>query len=133
MSTTQIRDWEGTPLQEVDLEALKRWAIDYLHSAQRELPAFDEFVEGYGDTTAVELTLGVVSSDVGAGQLYFLVPVSLIASLSDGSTQTFAGCYTLHLARPQLQAVPPFRPMSIQHANIVQAGDEAEPSAAYCQ
>jgi len=102
-------------------------------AAQRELPAFDEFVEGYGDTTAVELTLGVVSSDVGAGQLYFLVPVSLIASLSDGSTQTFAGCYTLHLARPQLQAVPPFRPMSIQHANIVQAGDEAEPSAAYCQ
>ena len=102
-------------------------------AAERELPPFDEFVQGYGDTTSVEVTLGTVSSDVGAGQLYFLVPVSLVGSLSDGSVQMFTGCYRLHLARPQLQAVPPFRPMGVQHANIVQVDDEAQPSAAYCQ
>lgn len=37
---------------------------------------------------------------------------------SDGSVQTFVGCYTLHLARPQLQAIPPFSPMGIQRASI---------------
>jgi len=41
---------------------------------------------------------------------------------------------TLHLARPQLQAVPPFRPMAIQHANII-AVDDGQPevsSSAFC-
>ena len=98
-------------------------------AAQRELPSFDEFVQGYGETTSVEVTLGVASSDVGAGQLYYTVPIRAVAWTSDGSVQTFVGCYALHLARPQLQAVPPFRPMGIQHADI-DLVDDGEPNLA---
>ncbi len=104
-------------------------------AAQRELPPFDEFASGFAETVFVEVTLGGVSSDVGAGQIYFMVPVSVVASLTDGTMQMFAGCYTLHLARPQLQAVPPFRPMAIQHANLVVV-DDVQPdlaSTAVCQ
>jgi len=103
-------------------------------AAQRELAPFEDFAQGFADTASMEVTLGAVATDVGAGQLYFTVPISLVASLSDGSSQMFAGCFTLHLARPQLQAVPPFRPMAIQHANII-AVDDGQPdvsSSAFC-
>jgi hypothetical protein len=96
-------------------------------AAERELPPFDDFVNGYADTASVELTLGQGGSGVGAGQLYFTVPVTLVATMSDGSVHTFVGCYTLHLARPQLQAVPPFSPMGIQRASI-QAVDNDAPT-----
>jgi hypothetical protein len=92
-------------------------------AAERELAPFDEFVSGYADTASVELTLGEGGSGVGAGQLYFTVPVTLVATMTDGSLQTFVGCYTLHLARPQLQAIPPFRPLSIQRADIAAVDD----------
>ena len=80
------------------------------------------------------MTLGNAGGDVGAGQLYYTVPVRLVAPMSDGSVQTFAGCYTLHLARPQLQAVPPYHPLGIQYASIdlVQEGDVDSSSAAAC-
>lgn len=95
-------------------------------AAERELPAFDDFVQGYADTASVDLTLGDVGEGVGAGQLYFSVPVTLMAAMLDGSTQTFVGCYTLHLGRPQLQAVPPFRPLGIQRARIEAVDDGAD-------
>src|SRR5205807_10194686 len=80
----------------------------------------------YADTASVDLTLGDIGTGVGAGQLYFTVPVTLVATLTDGSSQTFVGCYTLHLARPQLQAVPPFHPLAIQRASIQQVEDSAD-------
>jgi hypothetical protein len=97
-------------------------------AAERELPPFDVFASGYADTVAVDLTLGDVGSGAGAGQLYYTVPVTLVASMSDGSIQTFVGCYTLHLGRPQLQAVPPFQPLGIQSASV-EAVDNAAPTA----
>src|SRR5262249_37459132 len=68
-----------------------------------QLPPFDQFAQGYANTAFVDLAVGHVGTGVGAGQLYFTVPVTLVATMSDGSIQTFVGCYTLHLARPQLQ------------------------------
>jgi MftR C-terminal domain len=38
-------------------------------AAAAELPPFDQFVLGYGDTASVDLTLGDVGGGVGAGQL----------------------------------------------------------------
>jgi hypothetical protein len=95
-------------------------------AADRELPPFQDFQQGYADTAFVDATLGDVGSGVGAGQLYFTVPVALVATMADGSTQTFVGCYTLHLARPQLQAVPPFHPLAIQRATIDQVDNDAD-------
>jgi hypothetical protein len=102
-------------------------------AAERELAPFGDFAAGYADTASVALTLGEGGSGVGAGQLYFTVPVTLVASMSDGSVQTFVGCYTLHLARPQLQAVPPFRPLGIQRAAIDVVDNDAATDALMAQ
>jgi hypothetical protein len=102
-------------------------------AAETQLPPFDEFQQGYADTTSVQLTTGDVGSGVGAGQLYFSVPVTLVATTSDGSTQTFVGCYTLHLARPSFQVLPPYRPMAIQQAVIQQVDNNADTLAAMGQ
>jgi hypothetical protein len=95
-------------------------------SAATELPPFDDFVAGYADTASVVVSQGQGGSGVGAGQLYFTVPVTLVATTSDGSVQTFVGCYTLHLGRPQLQAVPPFQPLGIQRAATNQVDNDAD-------
>jgi hypothetical protein len=101
-------------------------AYAYWEPGSPDLPPFDEFEQGYADTVSVDLTIGDVVGGVGAGQLYFSVPVTLVATIGDGSTQTFVGCYILHLGRPQLQAVPPFQPMAIQRANVRQVDADAD-------
>jgi hypothetical protein len=101
-------------------------AYGYWEPGSPDLPPFDQFEQGYADTVSVDLTIGDVVGGVGAGQLYFSVPVTLVATISDGSTQTFVGCYILHLGRPQLQAIPPFQPMAIQRANVRQVDADAD-------
>jgi len=82
------------------------------------LPAFTDFVAGYEDTVSVQLYTGTETTDAGAGQWYYQVPVVLISELSSGETQTFAGCYVLHLSNPGIQGEPPFQSLGIQSANI---------------
>jgi hypothetical protein len=94
-------------------------------AAERELPSFEDFANGYAETASVMLSLGEGGGGVGAGQLYFTVPVTLVSTMADGSTQTFVGCYTLHVSRPQLQAVPPFRPLGIMRARIDAVDNDA--------
>ena len=79
---------------------------------------FDAFQQGYADTASVKLSTGKVTSGAGAGQRYYSVPVVLQAQTTSGGTQTFAGCYQLHLASPQIQATPPFQPLAIQSASL---------------
>jgi hypothetical protein len=45
--------------------------------------------------------------------LYWSVPAVVLSTTTTG-TQSFVGCYTVHLARPEIQAEPPFKPMAIQ-------------------
>ena len=101
-------------------------AYSYWEPTSADLPSFDDFQQGYADTLSVDVTMGDVGSGVGAGQLFFSVPVTLLATRSDASTQTFVGCYILHLARPQIQAVPPFHPMGIQRASVFEVADDAD-------
>jgi hypothetical protein len=101
-------------------------------AAGDKLPAFDQFQQGYADTTSVQLTIGTVGGDAGAGQLYYTVPIVLIATHTGGAAQTFAGCYTLHLSQPAVQGVPPYHPLAIVAAGIQQvaAGANAADLAA---
>ena len=78
------------------------------------VPPFSQFEQGYQDTATVDVTIGVVGGDVGAGQIYYTVPVVLQVHTTAGKGQTFAGCYTLHLPKPDFQAAPPFQPLAIQ-------------------
>lgn len=95
-------------------------------AAAAQLGPFDDFAAGYANTEFVDLTTGDVGSGVGAGQIYFSVPVTLMATQSDASVQTFVGCYTLHIGRPQIQAAPPFQPLAIQRADVQQVDNSED-------
>jgi hypothetical protein len=82
-------------------------AYSYWESNAQGLPPFDQFQQGYANTASVQLTLGPVSSSAGAGQLYYQVPITQVAKTTSNVTQTFVGCYTLHLASPDIQSTPP--------------------------
>ncbi len=100
------------------------------------LAPFPQFKDGYANTRSVKLTIGTVTTDAGAGQRYASVPVTLVASMADGSSQTFVGCYVTHLASPDIQANPPFHPMSISRATVkqVDASDDTNAMmATICQ
>ncbi len=92
-----------------------------------QLPPFDQFEKGYADTTSVQATLGTISGDVGAGQIYYSIPVAINTTMNSGQGQIFVGCYVLHLARPEIQATPPFQPLAIASAkvNLIQSGQDA--------
>jgi heat shock protein HslJ len=87
-------------------------------AAGGNVPAYDTFKQGYAETASVQLFSGQVTSDAGAGQLNYTLPVVLTAQTTGGATQTFAGCYRLHLSNPGIQAMPPFRPLAIRSANV---------------
>jgi hypothetical protein len=73
-----------------------------------------------------------VSSDAGAGQFYYSVPVTLRAQ-TGGGLQTFVGCYVLHLANPGIQAAPPYQPLSVRSASVTQVANNAGANALMAQ
>jgi hypothetical protein len=98
-------------------------------AAASELPSFDRFAAGFAETEGVRLTLGEIGGDAGAGQLHYAVPTRLDARLRDGRTESFVGCYRLHIGRPQIQAAPPFQPLAIEGAIVKQVGPDEDADA----
>jgi len=68
---------------------------------------YDQFQQGYQNTALVQVTLGTISGDAGAGQRYWTVPAALVAQTTDGKTQTFAACYTYTWAAPTFRLCRP--------------------------
>jgi hypothetical protein len=97
-------------------------------AAARTLPPYPQFAAGYDKTASVKLTIGQIRGDVGAGQLYYIVPLVMIAQTTSGTTQTFSACYSLHLARPEIQAVEPFLPLAIEAATVRQVANGSDMS-----
>ena len=103
-------------------------AYAYWESGASQLPAFTPFQAGYANTKSVTLLTKPGTIGAGAGQTYYSVPAVITASNTDGTTTTFAGCYTLHLGSPNAQATPPFQPVAIQSARITQAASGSNTS-----
>jgi hypothetical protein len=82
------------------------------------LPPFPLYRQGYSNTVSVDLTIGNGSENFGAGQIYFNLPVTLQAKSANNFSQSFVGCYTLHLGRPEIQTAPPFHPLAISGAAV---------------
>ncbi len=104
-------------------------AYSYWQSTAPNLPSLDQFTQGYSTTQVVTPTFGLVTPDAGAGQFHYMVPVTLKTALSDGSQQTFVGCYFLHLSSPDAQATLPFQPLAIESANVKQVANDADTGA----
>jgi heat shock protein HslJ len=101
-------------------------AYSYWEPTSTQRPAYTDFKNGYAGTQAVRLTLGSMTGGVAAGNLYAAVPVTFIAQTTGGQTQTFVGCYLLHLGQPAVQGTPPFQPWSIRSANVAQVANDAD-------
>jgi len=84
-------------------------------------PKFAAFQQGYADTKSVKVSFGKATSEGAAGSTYWSLPVSLDALSTSGKHSYFAGCYTLRLANPAIQAAPPFEPLHITDGKLKSA------------
>lgn len=85
--------------------------------------SYDSYAAGFKDTDTVTAVFGTVSSDAGAGQFYYSVPLGMVVKTTTNTTQTFVGCYTLHLANPGMQGTLPFQPLGITKGHFKQVAN----------
>ena len=98
-------------------------AYSYWQNPSTTVGSYASYAAGYSDTETVTATFGTVVSDAGAGQYHYQVPLAMIVLTTSSSTQTFVGCYTLHLANPGMQATPPFEPLGITKGHFTQVAN----------
>lgn len=92
-------------------------------------PDYTTFVRGYVDTTYVAITVGPPTTQAGAGNVYANTPVALQATMQDGSTRTFVGCYVLHHTNPGADPRPDASLWKLTGANINVAQTGATPAS----
>ncbi|MBD9492366.1 hypothetical protein [Ensifer sp. ENS01] len=78
---------------------------------------FKAFTRGYERTVSVEIKVGKVKTEAGAGSIYSAVPVAVKSIEKRGRVRFFAGCYVARIINPSLQ-VPPFTPYQIEAARL---------------
>jgi hypothetical protein len=84
-------------------------------------PPYKQFLQGYGDTALVTVAVGKVFMDAGAGNRYATFPVVLTARHTNGSTQLFSGCYTMHRVAEGISDDPNDELWSISAAKLAVA------------
>jgi len=87
---------------------------------------YEAFAKGFADTESVDILMGRSTSEGAAGSTYYSLPVAIDAVSRDGTHRQYAGCYTLRLANPQIQATPPFVPMHIEKGELKPASGELQ-------
>ncbi|MGA2488594.1 MAG: hypothetical protein ABSF99_00195 [Anaerolineales bacterium] len=90
---------------------------------------YEPYAAGYANTDSITATFGTVQSEGAAGSLYYKVPLAEKVLTTSSTTQTFVGCYTLHLAQPAVQGTPPFQPMGLISGNFNQVDNSADINA----
>jgi hypothetical protein len=88
-------------------------AYSYWQNPATTVGNYDNYAAGFNDTGSVTATFGTVSSDAGAGQFHYQIPVAMKVLTTSNTQQTFVGCYTLHLSNPGIQGALPFEPLGI--------------------
>jgi len=99
-------------------EYLRAWSYFEHEDGIDQQADFEAFAAGYQDTESVQLIVGPEVTEGAAGTIYYAIPAAIEATMADGTTARFAGCYTLRLAQPAVQATPPFRPMAITEGEL---------------
>jgi hypothetical protein len=101
-------------------------AYSYWQNPANSLGPYDPYANGYADTTSISVTFGTFTSDPGAGQLNYKVPLAMRVLTTSNSTQTFVGCFTLHLSQPSIQGVYPFAPLGITAGKFTKYNNTVE-------
>jgi len=87
---------------------------------------YDPYAAGYADTGAITAVFGTLQSQAAAGHMYYKQPLAMHVQKTDGTTQTYVGCYALHLAQPAGQSTPPFQPMGITGGSFKAVDNNAD-------
>lgn len=82
--------------------------------------SFTDFSGGYSDLLMITVSFGTITSDAGAGQLYYKVPLVEYVSHTNNTQHIYVGCYTLHLANPGMQGALPFEPLGITEGTFTE-------------
>jgi hypothetical protein len=90
-------------------------AYNYWDSPTQTLPPFSQWMAGYSNTASVALTLGQYTIGFGAGNAFAPVPTVLVTTQTNGTHQTFYGCYLTHKIN-----IEPDSPWGISSATIQQ-------------
>ncbi|HEX7541139.1 MAG TPA: hypothetical protein VF352_03330, partial [Anaerolineales bacterium] len=104
-------------------------AYSYFQNPATFPGSYDPYAAGYSDTDVITATFGIAQSQGAAGSLYYKMPLAMKVLTTSGVTQTFVGCYTLHLAQPSLQATPPFQPLGIITGTFKQVANGTDVNA----
>jgi hypothetical protein len=71
-------------------------------------PSYEDFVQGYAETTSVLLVVRPPTFIEGAaGSQYTSIPTLLIVTHTDDSQHNFVGCYVARRANPHIEGAPP--------------------------
>ncbi len=81
-------------------------------------PPYNQFVAGYADTVSTTLAVGKETIDAGAGNIYSSIPVVITAKRTNGSTETFSGCYFMHRVNDGISLNPLDELWSINFARL---------------
>ena len=96
-------------------------------------PAYPQFVQGYADTASIALTLGKPNSQGAAGSTFADVPTLIVARHTNGTNETFYGCYTVRKTNPGIDPNPASQLWRIYSASIKAAPGNANTAALLAQ
>src|SRR5690606_17857861 len=107
--------------------AINRGEYARAYSYFSEPPAADleTYARGFDATEHIDLLVGTPLSEGAAGSVFHELPVAIRALHEDGSEQVFAGCYSLRLANPAIQA-DDFTPLHIVRGSLSPSALELE-------
>lgn len=101
----------------------KEFARAYSYFANPPQPTLSDYARGYEGTESVTLVVGTPATEGAAGSTWYTLPVAVAAT--GASDQVFAGCYTLRLADPQVQAEG-FLPLAIEKGSLSRVSGPVE-------
>lgn len=101
-------------------------AYSYWQNPSSTVGSYDAYAAGYSDTETVTAVFGTITSDAGAGQFHYQLPLAMIVKTTTNATQTFVGCYTLHLSNPGIQGTLPFEPLGITAGHFTKVANSID-------
>ncbi len=101
-------------------------AYFYWQNAASTVGPYESYANGFADTAAITVTFGALTSDAAAGQQYYKVPLAMKVQTTGHMTQTFVGCYTLHLKQATLQVAYPFQSLGITAGKFKQENNSVD-------
>jgi len=96
------------------------YARAYSYFSKPPAKDIDTYAKGFADTAEVKVLTGAAGSEGAAGSTYYNLPVAIEAVDKAGNSKVYAGCYTLRLADPTIQA-DKYDPLHIEKGSLAPA------------